>query len=131
MKFKLIYPKWSKLTGQTEFYSPPHGPVTMAAALPGYVDIEFTDENVEDIDFDAGADFVGISMMLTCQVNRGWAIADEFRRRGIKVIFGGISTMLHAEDTQAHADSVFLGEAEGRMDEVFNRFQEQQSEKDL
>jgi radical SAM superfamily enzyme YgiQ (UPF0313 family) len=122
MKFKLIYPRWSKLTNQTEFILPPHGPVVMAAALPENVDIEFTDENVEKINFDDGAEFVGISMMLTCQIKRGWAIADEYRRRGAKVIFGGISTMLHAEETAEHADAVFLGEAEGRMEEVFKDF---------
>jgi len=59
-------------------------------------------------------------MMLTTQVKRGWAIADEYRRRGIKVIFGGIATMLHAEETIAHADSVFLGEAETRMEQVIS-----------
>ena len=26
MRFKLIYPKWSKLMRQTEFHLPPHGP---------------------------------------------------------------------------------------------------------
>ena len=122
MKFKLIYPKWEKLRGQTVFNLPPHGPAVFAAALPADVQASFTDENVEDINFYDDCDFVGISMMLSTQVKRGWAIADEFRKRGKKVIFGGISTMLHAEETMLHADSVFLGEAEGRMEGVFNDF---------
>ena len=122
MKFKLIYPKWEKLRGQTTFNLPPHGPVVFAAALPKEVQVSFTDENLETINFDEDCDFVGISMMLSTQVKRGWAIADEFRKRGKKVIFGGISTMLHAEETTEHADSVFLGEAEGRMEEVINDF---------
>ncbi|MFA6284401.1 MAG: cobalamin-dependent protein [Desulfurivibrionaceae bacterium] len=122
MKFKLIYPKWAKLDRQTEFHLPPHGPVVFAAALPGYVTVDFTDENLEAIDFDDDVDFVGISMMLTVQVKRGWEIADIYRKKGIKVIFGGIATMLHAEETMAHADSVFLGEAESRMEEVFADF---------
>lgn len=123
MKFKLIYPKWEKLERQTRFTLPPHGPVVMAAALPADVEVEFIDENVEPINFDAGADFVGISMMLTAQVKRGWAIADTFRAKGIKVICGGIATMLHAEESQQHADAVFLGEAEGRMEQVFADFE--------
>jgi radical SAM superfamily enzyme YgiQ (UPF0313 family) len=122
MKFKLIYPKWEKLRGQTTFNLPPHGPVVFAAALPAEIQVSFTDENVEAVNFDEECDFVGISMMLSTQVKRGWTIADEFRKRGKKVIFGGISTMLHAEETMEHADTVFLGEAEGRMDEVFNDF---------
>ena len=119
MKFKLIYPKWAKLSRQTEFHLPPHGPVVFAATLPPHVDVDFVDENLEPIDFDEGVDFVGISMMLTVQVKRGWQIADIYRKKGIKVIFGGIATMLHAEETMAHADAVFLGEAEGRMEQVF------------
>jgi len=122
MKFKLIYPKWEKLEGQTTFNLPPHGPVVFAATLPDYVNVSFTDENVQTIDFDEEADFVGISMMLSTQVNRGWQIAKEFRARGKKVIFGGISTMLHARETMEHADSVFLGEAEGYMEQVFEDF---------
>lgn len=119
MKFKLIYPKWRKLEGQTTFNLPPHGPVVMAASLPDYVDVSFTDENVEEINFDEAVDFVGISMMLTVQIKRGWEIARIYKEKGIKVIFGGISTMLHAEETLQHGDSIFLGESESRMDEVF------------
>jgi len=122
MKFKLIYPKWAKLARQTEFHLPPHGPVVFAAALPEYVDIDFIDENLQEIDFDDPVDFVGISMMLTVQVKRGWQIADIYRAKGIKVIFGGIATMLHAEETMEHADSVFLGEAESRMEGVLEDF---------
>ena len=120
MKLKLIYPKWNKLPGQTTFNLPPHGPVVFAATLPDYVDISFTDENVETINFDEPCDLVAISMMLSTQVKRGWEIAAEFRKRDKKVLFGGISTMLHAEETIEHADSIFLGEAEGRMEEVLD-----------
>ncbi len=122
MKFKLIYPKWRKLSRQTEFHLPPHGPVVFAATIPPEWDVEFTDENVEPLQIDDSPDFVGISMMLTSQVKRGWEIADAYRSRGIKVMFGGIATMLHAEETMLHADSVFLGEAEGRMAGVLEDF---------
>lgn len=122
MKYKLIYPKWNKLPGQTTFNLPPHGPVCHAAALPDYVDVSFTDENVEEINFDEECDIVGISMMLSTQVKRGWQIAEKYRAMGKKVIFGGISTMLHAEETMQHADSIFLGECEGRMSQVFEDF---------
>jgi radical SAM superfamily enzyme YgiQ (UPF0313 family) len=123
MKFHLIYPKWEKLEGQTTFHLPPHGPVVFAATLPPYVDVMFTDENVEPLTFHDDVDFVGISMMLTTQVKRGWEIATEYRKLGKKVIFGGISTMLHAEETALYADAVFLGEAEGKMEQVFRDFQ--------
>ncbi len=120
MRLKLIYPRWSKLMRQTEFHLPPHGPVVFAASLPDDVQVEFIDENLQSIDWDDRPDVVGISMMLTIQVKRGWEIAETFRKKGVPVIFGGIATMLHSQETMAHADSVFLGESEGRMEHVFS-----------
>lgn len=120
MKFKLIYPKWEKLERQTRFTLPPHGPVVFAATLPEDVEVEFIDENVQPLNIENDADFVGISAMLTVQIKRGWEIADAYRKLGIKVIFGGIATMLHAEETALHADAVFIGETEGRMEQVFS-----------
>ena len=120
MRLTLIYPRWPKLMRQTEFHLPPHGPVVFAAALPPEIAVTFVDENLEEIDFDDLPDVVAISMMLTIQVQRGWEIADIFRRKGVPVIFGGIATMLHAEQTMAHADALFLGEAEGRMEQLFD-----------
>ena len=126
VKFLLIYPRWTKLDEQTTFHLPPHGPVVMAAALPADVEVKFIDENVEEIDFTTDADFIGLSVMLTSQIKRAWEISGIFRKQGKKVIFGGIATMLHAQETQAYADSVFLGEVEGRLEEVFNDFKKNQ-----
>ncbi len=122
MKIKLIYPRWPKLERQTEFNLPPHGPVCFAATVPDDVELSFTDEHVEEINFDEKVDLVAISCMLTCQIPRGWEIAAHYRAQGIPVIFGGIGTMLHAEETMQHADSVFLGEAEGRFGQVLTDF---------
>ncbi len=129
MKVKLIYPKWPKLERQTEFNLPPHGPIVFAAALPDYVEVDFVDENMQPFSYEDPVDLVFISMMLTSQVKRGWEIADKFRARGIRVMFGGISTMLHAEETMQHADSVFMGEAEGHMEEVLKDFRKGQLKK--
>jgi len=120
LKFLLVYPKWPKLPFQTEFHLPPHGPVVMAAAIPPWVEVTFADENVEEVPFDGGWDVVGVSTMLTCQLPSAFEIAARFRIQKIPVIFGGIATMLHHEEVKKHADSVFLGEAEGRLDQVFD-----------
>ncbi len=129
MKFKLIYPRWPKLKRQTEFHLPPHGPAVFAASLPHDVEVSFVDENLEELDFNASVDFVGISMMLTLQVKRGWEIAEAYRQKGVKVICGGIAAMLHAEETMRHADSVFIGEAEGKMERVFADFRKDRLQK--
>ncbi len=122
MKVKLIYPKWPKMPNQPEFHLPPHGPVCFAATLPDDVEISFTDEHVQTLDFNESADLIFISCMLTCQIPRGWEIADAYREMGKQVVMGGISTHLHAEESMQHADSVFLGEAEGRMEQVLRDF---------
>ena len=122
VKIKLIYPKWPKLKNQPEFNLPPHGPVVFAATIKDDVEISFCDENVEELDVYEEADLIAISVLLTCQIPRAWKISDWYRSHGKMVIFGGIATMLHAEETMQHADSVFIGEPEGRFDEVIEDF---------
>ncbi len=127
MRLHLIYPSWRKLERQTEFHLPPHGPVVFAAAVPGDVEIVFTDDNREPLDekaFTEPADLVAMSVMLTCQLPRAFAIADRFRAQGTPVIFGGIATQLHPEEVALHADSVFLGEVEGRFEQVIADFKQ-------
>ncbi|MBA4389729.1 MAG: radical SAM protein [Syntrophus sp. (in: bacteria)] len=120
MKMTLIYPKWPKLDRQTEFHLPPHGPVVFAAEVPPEVDLSFVDENVQFLDTTTETDLVAISTMLTSQLPRAFEIAAKYREAGIPVIFGGIATMLHASEVMEHADSVFLGEVEGRFAEVLS-----------
>lgn len=115
----IIYPYWPKLPEQTEFHLPPHGPVCLAATIPEEYDICFIDENVDHLDLEADTDLVLLSMMLSCQLPRGFEIAARYRERGIQVIAGGIAAMLHAEEVARHVDSIFLGEAEdGRFARV-------------
>lgn len=122
MRFKLIFPKWRKLENQTEFHLPPHGAVVFAAEIPESVDLSFVDDNLEPVDFAEPVDMVGISVLLTCQLPRAFEIADHYREIGVTVIFGGISATLHADEVAAHADAVFLGEAEGRFQQVLDDF---------
>ncbi len=104
MKMHLIYPSWPKLERQTEFHLPPHGPVVFAATLPPEVDLTFTDENLQALDFAGDTDLVALSVMLTCQLPRAFEIADHYRAQGVPVICGGIAVMLHAEECARHAD---------------------------
>ena len=60
MKMKFVYPRWAKLERQTEFHLPPHGPVVFAATIPEDVEVSFTDENVQPLDFDESADLVAL-----------------------------------------------------------------------
>ncbi|MBU1343541.1 MAG: cobalamin-dependent protein [Proteobacteria bacterium] len=129
MKMQLIYPTWPRLEKQTQFHLPPHGPVVFAATLPEYVEVDFIDENVQPLVYDPDIDIAGLSVMLTCQLPRAFEIADRYRGMGIPVLFGGIAVMLHSQEVERHADSVFLGEAEGRMGEVFSDFRQKKMKK--
>ncbi|MEO5356426.1 MAG: cobalamin-dependent protein [Nitrospirae bacterium YQR-1] len=120
MKMKLIYPKWRKLLRQSPFHLPPHGPVVFAATLPDWVEVEFVDDNVDELTFDDNTDVAALSIMLTAQLPRAFAIAEVYRNRGIPVIAGGIAAALHSEELSKHVDAVFIGEAEGRMEAVLN-----------
>ena len=115
-KVTLVYPRWSKIPEQTEFHLPPHGPVCVGASIPEQYELRFIDENVDELDCTVSTDIILLSMMLTCQLPRGREIARQFKERGIPVIAGGISTMLHADEVATFVDSVFLGETEnGRL----------------
>jgi len=118
MKWKLIYPKWRKLERQTRFDLPPHGPVVFAAAVPEEVEIEFVDANVSKLSFDDFPDLVCLSIMLTAQLPEALRIAAEYNKRGIPVMAGGIAVILHHEQIRPYMSSVFLGEVEGRMEQV-------------
>jgi len=129
MKMKLIYPKWRKLERQTPFNLPPHGPVVFAATLPEYVDVEFVDENMEQLIVNDDPDVVGLSVMLSAQLPRAFAIAKAYCDRGVPVIAGGIAATLHADEMAEHVDAVFVGEAEGRMEIVLNDLKNNQLKK--
>ena len=122
MRMKLIYPRWPKLERQTEFHLPPHGPVVFAAEVPDDVDLLFVDENLEELNFEEPLDLAALSVMLTCQLPRAFEIADRYREQGVSVIFGGIAAMLHSDEVIQHADSIFLGEVEGRFDSLLEDF---------
>jgi radical SAM superfamily enzyme YgiQ (UPF0313 family) len=89
----------------------PLGVVTLAALTPRDVDVRVIDENVEPVDLDLDVDVVAISAML-CQRERMLSLADAFRARGRRVVIGGPIADHLLEECQAHADTVFVGEAE-------------------
>jgi radical SAM superfamily enzyme YgiQ (UPF0313 family) len=83
----------------------------LAAAAPGH-DYTFVDMLAgEEPDFGAPADLVGVSARLTAE-RTAYAIADEFRRRGVKVALGGPQITSVPHRAAPHADAVAVGEGE-------------------
>lgn len=83
----------------------------IAALTPDFFDIKIIDENREEIDFEERFDLVGITSM-TQQATRAYTIADEFRRRGVFVVLGGMHPTVLPEEAKEHADTVMVGETE-------------------
>ena len=80
-------------------------------------EIEIWQEPADKINFDMPADLVGITAV-THTVGRGYEIADEFRKRGVLVIMGGIHPTVLFNEALQHCDSVCIGEAEPVWNEV-------------
>jgi radical SAM superfamily enzyme YgiQ (UPF0313 family) len=87
------------------------GLLTVAACTPRDVAVEIVDEYVEAIPYDTDADLVALSAKTSCVV-RAYEVADEFRRRGKKVVLGGIHASLRPDEALEHVDFVVIGEAE-------------------
>ena len=83
----------------------------IAAITPPDIEVQIVDESVEPVDFDTDADLIGITGM-TNMAPVGYAMADEFRRRGKKVVMGGVHVTVCPDEAQQHADAVVVGEAE-------------------
>lgn len=113
MRIKLVYPTWQRIQYQTHYVLPPLGVTVVAALTPSGHEVSITDENVDPMDYDEPADLVGISTMLVSQAPRAFAIADEFRARGVPVVLGGLTVTCLPGLSREHADAVVLGEAEG------------------
>jgi radical SAM superfamily enzyme YgiQ (UPF0313 family) len=83
----------------------------IAALTPPDVDVVLCDDRAEQIPFDASVDLVAITVD-SITARRAYAISDEFRRRGVPVVLGGIHVTLVPEEASMHADALVLGDAE-------------------
>jgi len=83
----------------------------IAAYTPEHWDVEIQDEAVREIDLEYPADLVGISVM-TCYAPRAYQLADEFRKRGVPVVLGGVHPTYCPDEALQHCDAIVTGEAE-------------------
>lgn len=83
----------------------------LKALTPREHQVTMVDELFYDVDLDCDANVVGLTAMGP-QIARAYDLADEFRRRGRKVVLGGTWVTLNTAEALAHADAVVAGEAE-------------------
>ncbi len=96
--------------------------VIAALATPYFNEIKIIEEVFEPLDLDETADLVGITMM-TCQAERGYYLADHFRKRGIRTICGGSHATFMTNECSKHFDAVVVNEAESVWDDLMADFQ--------
>ena len=97
----------------------PLGLLVLAALTPDEWEITVFDENLGVPDYASlpKPDLVGVTAF-TSQANRAYAVADEFRDRGVSVVIGGIHATMCEEEAKQHVDSIVTGEAESVWDTV-------------
>ena len=83
----------------------------VAALSPPGSEVKIVDEAFEKIDFGEKVDLVGITAQ-TPVAPRAYQIADEFRKRGIPVVMGGVHASMRPQEALQHVDAVVVGEAE-------------------
>ncbi|MBI5971002.1 MAG: B12-binding domain-containing radical SAM protein [Deltaproteobacteria bacterium] len=84
---------------------------TIAALTPKDWDVEILDARVTPVDYDAKVDLVGITGF-TAEMPSAYEIADNFRKRGVKVVMGGVHVSALPDEALTHCDAVVIGEAE-------------------
>jgi len=99
----------------------PSSILAVAAATPPGIEIELIDETIDEVNYSTDADLIGLSVA-TPSAPKAYEIADNFRRLGKTVVFGGLHPSFLAEEALLHGDAVVLGEAEGVWENLIADF---------
>ena len=117
------YAENGKLCKQSKINLPGLAFPLLAAYTPSHWDVELLIEVVDEINFDAEADIVGIGTMGHATF-RGLEIAAEFKKRGKTVIMGGYMASIAYQEAIKHVDSVIIGDAEISYPKMLRDFEE-------
>ena len=114
MKILLIQPKMNKRSMDTDLktrLAPPLHLLTLLKLTPDCHETMMVNENIEEIDYNCGADLVGITVTLDV-MPRAIEIADKFRRLGIPIVAGGIHVTSNPDACGKYFDAICIGAAE-------------------
>ncbi len=106
-----FYPKDPHASFGKHVLTPSLALTSIAASTPSNWEVRYWDENLlqgppptEPI-----PEVVGITVHLTF-ARRAYELADWYRRRGAKVVFGGLHVISCPEEVRPHADALVIGE---------------------
>ena len=106
-----FYPKDSHASFGKHVLTPSLALTSIAAATPGEWEVSYWDENLLQgpPPWEPFPQVVGITVHLTF-AERAYALADWYRRRGAKVVLGGLHVTSCPEEAAPHADALAVGE---------------------
>jgi radical SAM superfamily enzyme YgiQ (UPF0313 family) len=94
----------------------------LAAFVPSHWKVLHVDEAADAVDFELPVDLVAITFH-TPSASHAYALAARFRQRGATVVLGGPHVSLLPDEAQAHADVIFIGEAEAHWRQFLAEFE--------
>jgi len=134
MKVKLILP--SLIEARSPFWRPikyslfpPLGLATLASYLDEDDEIELQDQHVETLNITGRPDLVLIQVYIT-NAKRAYAIAKQYRQRGIFVALGGLHVTALPQEAKNFADTIFIGPAEQTFPEFLRDFKAKRTKKE-
>lgn len=95
----------------------------LAALTPSDIEVVMYDDRLEAIPYDEPTDLVAITVE-TFTARRSYEISEEYRKRGRKVIMGGMHVTLIPEEVREHCDSIMIGDAEDKWGEMIEDLRE-------
>jgi radical SAM superfamily enzyme YgiQ (UPF0313 family) len=120
MQIELIAP-----ASEDSAYLPRMGLGILAALTPPEHEIIYSDDVIKPFDIERDVkdvDLVGISVD-SKTARRSYDIAAAYRRRGVKVVMGGIHPTACPDEAIEHCDAVVVGEAEDAWPELIKDFE--------
>jgi radical SAM superfamily enzyme YgiQ (UPF0313 family) len=106
-----FYPKDPNASFGKHVLTPSLALSSFAATTPDHWRVAYWDENLLDgrSPFNPMPEVVGITVHLTF-ARRAFELADWYRKRGSKVVFGGLHVLSCPEECAPHADALALGD---------------------
>jgi radical SAM superfamily enzyme YgiQ (UPF0313 family) len=103
---------------------PPLSLLTLAGLTPAdRWEIIVRDEHIESSEVDERVDLVGIQTYISSS-GRAYELADRWRRRGAKVVLGGLHPTSLPHEATPHADAVCVGPAETVWGRILDDFEQ-------
>jgi len=94
----------------------------LAAVTPPNYSIQIVDERIQKNNLNDNPDIVGVSFECYRQ-KRAFELAKHYRKKGAKVIFGGVHSTANPEEMLKYCDSVVVGEAEELWPKLLKDFE--------